>query len=83
MKWQLWSALDLAPRAERGRAGRSALRAEHLLRPQLNFIPFAFVDILGLLPAAVGTLLLVARLFDGFNDPIMGAIADRTRTRWG
>jgi len=50
---------------------------------QLNFALFAFVEILGLLPAAVGTMLFLARVFDGFNDPIMGIVADRTRTRWG
>lgn len=50
---------------------------------QLSFLMFAFTDILGLLPAAVGTLLLVARVWDGFNDPLMGILADRTNTRWG
>ena len=50
---------------------------------QLNFLLFAFTDILGLMPAAVGTLLLVARLFDAANDPLMGYITDSTRTRWG
>ena len=50
---------------------------------QLNFALFAFVEILGILPAAVGTMLFLARVFDGFNDPLMGAVADRTRTRIG
>ena len=31
---------------------------------QLNFLMFAFTDLLGLMPAAAGTLLLLARLFD-------------------
>ena len=50
---------------------------------QLNFLLFAFTDILGLMPAAVGTLLLVTRVFDAANDPLMGYITDSTRTRWG
>ena len=50
---------------------------------QLNFLMFAFTDLLGLLPAAVGTLLLLARLFDAANDPLMGYVVERTRTRWG
>ena len=32
---------------------------------------------------AVAILMLVARLFDAFNDPIMGSIVDRTRTKYG
>ncbi|MCY4514605.1 MAG: hypothetical protein OXC69_05700 [Candidatus Tectomicrobia bacterium] len=31
---------------------------------RLNFLMFAFTDLLGLMPTAVGTLLLFARLFD-------------------
>lgn len=50
---------------------------------QAGFLMFAFTDILGLLPATVGTLLLVARVFDAANDPIMGYLTERTRTRWG
>ena len=32
---------------------------------------------------AVAVLMLVTRLFDAFNDPIMGSIVDRTRTKYG
>ena len=33
--------------------------------------------------AAAGTILIVARLWDAFADPIVGVLADRTNTRWG
>ncbi len=33
--------------------------------------------------AAISAIMVAARIFDGFNDPIMGNIIDRTRTRWG
>lgn len=41
------------------------------------------VDVLGLNPIAAGTIIMVARLVDTFTDPIMGAIADKTRTKLG
>lgn len=47
------------------------------------FLTYYYVDVWGLLPGAVATLMLVVRLWDAVNDPLMGLIADRTRTRWG
>ena len=32
---------------------------------------------------AVAVLMLATRVFDAFNDPIMGSIVDKTRTKWG
>lgn len=40
-------------------------------------------DIVRLSPALAGTAVLVAKLWDAINDPLMGAISDRTRTRLG
>lgn len=75
--------LDIIPRDQRY-SFTAALGGQNIIFGiQLSFLMFAFTDILGLLPAAVGTLLLIARVWDGFNDPIMGMIADRTNTRWG
>ena len=45
--------------------------------------PFFFTNIFGLTMADAATLMLVARLFDVVTDPLMGAIADRTQSRWG
>ncbi|MCK0127950.1 glycoside-pentoside-hexuronide (GPH):cation symporter [Erythrobacter sp. F6033] len=47
------------------------------------FLLYYFVDLGGLAPAAIGLMLLITKLIDAVTDPMMGAIADRTRTRWG
>ncbi len=49
----------------------------------ITYTMFFYTDVIGFAPAAVGMLILVARIWDGVNDPIFGFIADRTRTRWG
>ena len=48
------------------------------------FLLIFYTDIVGLNPAAVGTLFLIARIFDAFNDPILGFVVDHLpTTRWG
>lgn len=42
-----------------------------------------YTDTFGITAAAAGTLFLVVRVFDAAFDPLMGVIADRTKTRWG
>lgn len=40
-------------------------------------------DVAGLNPATAGTILLIGRVWDAVNDPIIGTISDRLNTRWG
>ena len=47
------------------------------------FVNYFYTDIFGLAPALVGVLLLSVRVIDAVTDPIMGAIADRTRSKYG
>src|SRR5690606_33046197 len=47
------------------------------------FLLIFYTDVMGLAAAAVGTMWLVTRLVDAVTDPLVGALADRTRTRWG
>ena len=48
-----------------------------------GYLLFFYTVCVGISPAAVGTMFLVSKIFDGLNDPIMGVIVDRTRTKWG
>lgn len=49
----------------------------------MNFLAIFYTDVFGITPAALGTMLLLTRTWDWINDPIMGAVADRTNTRMG
>ncbi|WP_019026130.1 glycoside-pentoside-hexuronide (GPH):cation symporter [Colwellia piezophila] len=49
----------------------------------MMFLLLFYTDVMGLSPAAVGTMFLVVRLIDAITDPIMGNIADNTKTKWG
>ncbi len=47
------------------------------------YFTYFYTDVF-LIPASIAaTLFLVSRVWDGVNDPLMGIIADRTKTRWG
>ena len=47
------------------------------------FLNYFYTDVFGLAPAVLATMILVVRIWDSINDPIVGILADRTRTRWG
>ncbi len=48
-----------------------------------SYVLYYFQDLLGVNAIAMGVILMAARVFDAFNDPVMGVIVARTRTRWG
>ncbi|MEM1119714.1 MAG: MFS transporter [Bacteroidota bacterium] len=47
------------------------------------FLLIFYTDVFGISAAAAGTMMLITKIVDAFTDPVMGAIADRTKTRWG
>lgn len=49
----------------------------------MNFLAIFYTDVFGISPAVLGTMLLFTRTWDWINDPIMGAIADRTKSSMG
>lgn len=48
-----------------------------------TFLMFYYSDYAGVSTLAVGTIMLVSRVFDGISDIIMGIIVDRTKSRFG
>ncbi|MGM9532454.1 MFS transporter [Intestinibacter sp.] len=48
-----------------------------------SFLLIYCTDVAGLASGILGTIMLVARVFDGFSDLFMGALIDRTDTKWG
>nr|NLD40144.1 MFS transporter [Actinomycetales bacterium] len=44
---------------------------------------FYLADVVGIPPAWAGFAVLIPRLWDAINDPLMGLLSDNTRTRWG
>lgn len=47
------------------------------------FLLYYYTDVMGLTPVAAGLIYFLAMAWDAVSDPLMGAIADRTRSRWG
>jgi len=48
-----------------------------------SYLTVFMTDAIGFSALAVAILMLCARVYDAANDPIMGSIVDRTRTKWG
>ena len=48
-----------------------------------SYVLYYYQDILGVSAIAMGIILMAARVFDAFNDPIMGVLVAKTKTRWG
>ena len=63
--------------------GLGDMAANFIFQTMVMFQLAFYTDTFGITAAAAGTLLVVVRVFDAIFDPIMGAIADRTNTRWG
>ena len=68
---------------EKAGYGLGDTAANFIFQTMLVFQTFYYTNVFGISPAEAGTMLLVARVWDGIFDPLMGVIADRTQTRWG
>lgn len=63
--------------------GLGDMAANFIFQTMVMFQLAFYTDTFGITAAAAGTLLVVVRVWDAIFDPIMGVVADRTKTRWG
>jgi glycoside/pentoside/hexuronide:cation symporter, GPH family len=47
------------------------------------WLPRAYATYIGIATDSVGTIMILASIFDAITDPVMGFASDRYRTRWG
>ena len=48
-----------------------------------NFLMIFYTDVFGISMAAVSALMLFSRFWDAINDPIVGGLTDKPKSRWG
>ena len=48
-----------------------------------SYLSIFYTDIVGLAPAVASMIMLIAKIWDGINDPMFGMIAERTSTKKG
>lgn len=63
--------------------GLGAVGKDMVYALSANYVMFYYQDTLGLSATFVGLILMIARIFDALNDPFMGVLVAKTRTRWG
>ena len=68
---------------EKASYGLGAVGKDMVYMLSASYILYYYQDVMGVAPIAMGIILMGARVFDAFNDPIMGIIVAKTRTRFG
>ena len=48
-----------------------------------TYLTIFYTDVVTLSAGAISAIMLIARIWDAINDPMMGVIADKTKTKWG
>ena len=48
-----------------------------------TFLLFFYTDVFGISAAAAASMLFMIKIINAFTDPLIGALADRTTTRFG
>ncbi|MCD7716247.1 MAG: glycoside-pentoside-hexuronide (GPH):cation symporter [Lachnospiraceae bacterium] len=68
---------------EKASYGLGAVGKDMVYMLSASYVLYYYQDICGVNAIAMGVILMIARVFDAFNDPIMGVIVAKTRTRFG
>ena len=63
--------------------GLGAVGKDMVYMLSASYVLYYFQDVMGVSAIAMGVILMVARVFDAFNDPFMGIVVAKTKTRWG
>ncbi|MCD7882876.1 MAG: glycoside-pentoside-hexuronide (GPH):cation symporter, partial [Lachnospiraceae bacterium] len=63
--------------------GLGAVGKDMVYMLSASYVLYYYQDICGVNAIAMGIILMAARVFDAFNDPIMGVIVAKTKTRFG
>ena len=63
--------------------GLGAVGKDMVYMLSASYVLYYYQDILGVNAVAMGIILMAARVFDAFNDPIMGVLVAKTKTKWG
>lgn len=63
--------------------GLGAVGKDMVYMLSASYILYYYQDILGVSAVVMGMILMAARIFDAFNDPVMGVIVAKTKTKWG
>ena len=74
--------MKLAAR-EKASYGLGAVGKDMVYMLSASYILYYYQDILGVSAIAMGIILMAARVFDAFNDPVMGVLVAKTKSRWG
>ena len=68
---------------EKASYGLGAVGKDMVYMLSASYVLYYYQDILGVSAIAMGFILMAARVFDAFNDPFMGIITAKTKTKWG
>lgn len=63
--------------------GLGAIGKDMVYMLSASYILYYYQDILGVSAVMMGVILMAARVFDAFNDPLMGVLVAKTKTKWG
>jgi Na+/melibiose symporter-like transporter len=68
---------------EKAAYGIGAVGKDMVYMLSASYILYYYQDIMGVSAWVMGIILLIARVFDAFNDPLMGVVVANTKTKWG